>query len=127
MPHPRHRAHGKIVGHLQTACALIRADGWIIRRIRRDFDDADPVGDFREIAQHCHRVSASGILRAKFGQSRRRIAAHNHLIKVEHTTTIRKTQHRAHLFNRGFASAVTDRLIQERRRITRRAFSGAGN
>ena len=85
------------------------------------------MGDFSQIAQDGHRVCAIRVLAAEFCQCPPCIAAQDHIEQVQHATAVRKAQHCAHLGCRGFASAVTDRLIQQRCRIARRPFGRAGN
>ena len=63
LPHPAERAHRQALRHVQPAHPFVGRGRRVIGRVGRDLDHADPMGDFRQIAQHRHRVCPVGILR----------------------------------------------------------------
>ena len=83
--------------------------------------------DFGQIPHHRHRVSPVGILCAQFGQRPGGIPFEHHVKKVEHAAPVGQSQHRANLVRAGFARAVGNRLVQQRRGIPRRAFCRASD
>ncbi len=85
------------------------------------------MGDFRQIAQHGHRIGTVGVLRRKFGQGLRGVALHHEIKKIKHPAPVRQPQHRAHLCCAGFARTVGNRLIHQAHRVADRAFGGTGD
>ena len=90
LPHAGQDAHRQGFGHGQPAGAFIGRNGRVLGGLRRDFNHGHPMGDLGQIAQDRHRVGPVCILPAQFGQSARRIAAHNHVNQIEHTATVRQ-------------------------------------
>ncbi len=127
LPHPGHHSHRQGVGHGLTTGAFIRRNGRVIRRLGGDLDHADPMGDFSEIAQHRHGVSTVGILAGQLSERPGCVALHHHVEQIKHPAPVGQPQHDADLIGGGFPGAVADRLIQQRLRITGRAFGGAGD
>ena len=127
LPQTGQHPHRQGLGHAHAAGALFGGNGGIFGGIGGDLDHGYPVGDLGQIAQHGHRVGPIRILVAQLVQRAGRIAAQDHIEQVQHPPAVRQPQHGAHLHGRCFARAMADRLIQQRRRIARRPFGGAGD
>ncbi|EEE38298.1 Dual specificity phosphatase, catalytic domain protein [Rhodobacteraceae bacterium KLH11] len=85
------------------------------------------MGDLGQITQHGQRVGPFGILTAELGQCSCSIATQDHVHQVQHPAPVGQPQHGTDLIGAGFSGSVTDRLIQQRGRIARGPFSGAGD
>ena len=86
------------------------------------------MGDLQQILHHRQGIGAGIIELGEIGQAPRDIAAHHLLEQVQHPAAIGQAQHVAHGVRRDRAFFVMrDRLIQQRQRIARRTFGGAGD
>ena len=127
LPHTGQTAQRQAGGHVDATAALFGGNGRVIRGLWRDLHHRNPVGGFRQIAQHGQRVGPVGILPAQFMQRIRRSPAHDHVEQVHHPAPVGKAQHGAHRLRLDRTGTVGDGLIQQRGRISRRAFGGAGD
>ena len=124
LPHPGQHPHRQLLGQRQPPRAFVGRNCRILRRLRRDRDDRQPMRDLGQIAQHHDRIRPVGILPAQFVQGARRIARHDRLEQVHHPAPVGKAQHRAHLIRRRFAGTVGNCLIQQAHRVAHRPFRG---
>ena len=127
LPHPRQRAHRQAGGHVLTARLFVGWGGRVFGSGGVDLDDGNPVGDFRQIAQHRHRIGPVGILRGKFGKGRGGIALHDQVEEVERAAPVGEAQHGADLVAGGLSGTVRDGLVHQAHRVADRAFGGAGD
>ena len=117
LPHPRQHPHRQGPGQRAAAGPLVGGNGGVLDRFGGDLDDRKPVGDLGQIAQHCHRVGAFGVLRRDLGQRRASVTARNQFEQVQHPASVGQPQHRPNLSGGGFARAVGDSLIEQRLRV----------
>src|SRR3984893_18824174 len=101
-----------------------------MRGVRHKLQAADEMNEFRESGKHFGRIGAKVMKLLEGAEGLRHLAAHEGLEKINDPAPVGETQHSAQGVcgdRAGQSRAMSDRLIEKRKRVAHRAFRRAGD
>ena len=127
LPGAREHAHGELLGKGASARTLDFDQRRVVGDRGHDLHAGHEMGELGEMSQHHRGIGADVVLRAQLGKRGGDIASHQRLEQVDNPRAVGKPQHLPHVLGAHWSGRVRDGLIQQRQRVTHRAFGCAHN